>query len=67
VTISGRGLAGELLDGLQSEKVEWIQELEELVAAGVAKADPAEPVVTGIYIREGSVSREWSRGASPAR
>jgi hypothetical protein len=67
VTISGRGLGGELFDGLQDEKVEWVQELEPLVAAGVAKADPAEPVVTGIYIREGSVSREWSRGAGPAR
>jgi hypothetical protein len=67
VTISGRGLGGELFDGLQDEKVEWVQELEPLVAAGVTNADPAEPVVTGIYIREGSVSREWSRGAGPAR
>lgn len=65
VTISGRGLGGELLDGLQRERVEWIRELDELVAAGVAQADAAEPVVIGIHIKEGSVSREWSRHAGP--
>jgi hypothetical protein len=67
VTISGQGLAGELLDGLQDEKVEWICELEGLAAAAATRADPAEGVVTGIYIKEGSVSREWSRGAGPSR
>jgi hypothetical protein len=67
VTISGRGLAGELLDGLQRERVEWVRELDELVAAGVVRTDSTEPVVTGIYIKEGAVSREWSRGAGPSR
>jgi hypothetical protein len=63
VTISGRGLAGELLDGLQDEKVEWIGELNELEAAQAARtASEGEGVVTGIWIKEGSVSREWSRG-----
>jgi hypothetical protein len=67
ITISGRGLAGELLDAFQRERVEWVQELDELVAAGVVRADEGEPVVTGIFIQEGAVSREWSRGAGPSR
>src|SRR5206468_1780217 len=63
ITISGKDLDGELLDGLQDEKVEWICELDELSAAAAARADPAAGVVSGIWIKEGSVSREWSRGS----
>ena len=62
ITLSGRGLDGELLDGLQDEKVEWIRELDDLAAAAAAReAGPGEGVVSGIWIKEGSVSREWSR------
>jgi hypothetical protein len=64
ITISGTGLTGELLDGLQDERVEFIQELEELAAAKAAKDEPGAGIVTGIFIKEGSESREWSRGAS---
>jgi hypothetical protein len=65
VTLSGRRLSGELLDGLQREHVEWICELEELAAAKAAKDEPEAGVVTGIFIKEGSVSREWSLPARP--
>lgn len=64
VTLRGQGLGGELLDGLQRERVEWIRELDALVAAGISRDDPEQPVVTGIHIAEGSVSRAWSRNGS---
>jgi hypothetical protein len=59
VTICGRGLDQELKDGVKARRVAWVQELDELAAAAVAKADPTEPVVTGIHIVKGSVSSEW--------
>jgi hypothetical protein len=58
VTVSGRGLDRELLQGVKAQRVSWIGELDDLAAAGVARADPAEPVVTGIWIKGGG--REWS-------
>lgn len=61
VTLSGRGLDRELLEGIKAQRVSWIEELEELGAAGAARSDPADPVVTGIYIKGGG--REWTRGA----
>jgi hypothetical protein len=64
VTVSGRGLNVDLLEGVKEQRVSWIQELDELAAAAVARTDPAEPVVTGIRIEGGG--REWSRGAAPA-
>jgi hypothetical protein len=67
ITVSGRGLDVELVDGICDKRVEWIAELDELAAAAVVKADPTEPVVTGIYIAKGSVSSEWGPGAPPAR
>ena len=63
VTVSGRGLDLELLEGIKAQKVSWIVELDELTAADVARKDPKEPVVTGIGIQGGG--REWSR--SPFR
>jgi len=50
-----------LLDALQRERVEWIRELDDLVAAAVSRDEPNQAVVNGIHIAEGSVSREWSR------
>jgi hypothetical protein len=67
ITVSGRGLDRELLEGIEANRVAWIRELDELVAASLAAAEPAEPVVTGIHVKEGGVSREWSRGAGPSR
>ena len=60
ITISGKGLDGELLAGIKAHRVTWIRELDQLAAAAVAKQDPTEPVVTGIFIAGGN--REWSRG-----
>ena len=65
VTIKGRGLDGELLAGVKAQRVSWICELDDLTAAGVARSDPAEPVVTGIWIKGGG--REWGRAAAPSR
>jgi hypothetical protein len=65
VTVTGRGLDRELLEGIKAQKVSWIHELDELAAAGVARAAPAEPMVTGIWINGGN--REWSRGPAPSR
>ena len=65
VTLSGRGLDRELLEGVKAQRVSWICELDDLAAAGVARSDPAEPVVTGIWIKGGG--REWSRGPAPSR
>lgn len=65
VTLTGRGLDRELLEGVKAQKVSWICELDEVAAAGVARSDPAEPVVTGISIKGGG--REWSRASGPSR
>ena len=65
VTISGRALDMELLEGIKAQKVSLICELDELVAADVARKAPAEPVVTGIGIKGGG--REWGRGAARLR
>ena len=65
VTLSGRGLDRELLEGVKAQKVSLICELDELASAGVARSDPAEPVVTGIWIKGGG--REWSRAAGSSR
>lgn len=54
VTLSGRGLDREPLEGIKAQKVSWIRELDDLAAAGVARSNPAEPVVTGIWIKGGS-------------
>jgi len=62
ITVKGRGLDRELLEGVKTQRVSWIQELDELAAAGVARAAPAEPVVTGIWIKGGG--REWTPGAA---
>jgi hypothetical protein len=59
VTVRGSGLERELLEGVKACRVESIQELDELAAAAALKADPAEGVVTGIWIAGGG--REWSR------
>jgi hypothetical protein len=67
IRISGRGLDRELLAGIEAQRVAWIRELDDLVAAGVAQADPDEPVVTGIYIMQEIASQVWSRGAGPSR
>jgi len=68
ITLRGHGLDGELLEGFEAHRVEWVKELDELVAAGaVAAAASGEGVVTGIHIKQGSVSREWSRGAGSSR
>jgi hypothetical protein len=64
VTVCGRGLDRELLEGVKAQRVSWIEELEDLAAAGVAGSDPAEPVVTGILIKGGG--RDWNRPA-PSR
>jgi hypothetical protein len=64
VTIAGRFLDRELAPGIRAKRVAWIHELDELAAAAVARADPAEPAVTGIHIVKGSASSEWSRGAA---
>jgi len=58
ITLSGRGLDRELLEGIKAQKVSWICELDDLAAAGVARSDPAEPVVTSIGIKGGG--REWN-------
>ena len=65
VTIKGRSLDRELLGGVKAQSVSWIGELDDLAAAAVARSDPAEPVVTGIWIKGGG--REWSRAAAPSR
>src|SRR5262249_11383727 len=67
VTIVGRGLDTELKAGIKRKRVDWIAELDELAAAAVAKADPTEPVVTGIHIVKGSVSREGEGRAEGER
>jgi len=65
VTLSGRGLDRELLEGVKAQKVSLICELDELALAGAVRSDPAEPVVTGIWIKGGG--REWSRAAGSSR
>lgn len=65
ITVSGRCLDRELLDGVKLQRVSWIRELDQLAAAGAAQADPNEPVVTGIWIAGGG--REWSRNSGQAR
>lgn len=65
VTINGRGLDRELLEGIKVQKVSWICELDDLAAASVVQSNPAEPVVTGIWIKGGG--REWSRAAGSSR
>jgi len=65
VTISGRALDVELLEGIKAQKVSLICELDELAAADVARLDPAAPVVAGIGIKGGG--REWGRGAARLR
>src|SRR5579885_3199195 len=59
VTIKGRALDRELLAGVKEQRVSWICELDELAAAGVARSDPVEPVVTGIWLKGGGL--EWGR------
>jgi hypothetical protein len=59
VTVSGKGLDVELLSGVEDNRVEWICELDEVVAAAVYREEPTTPVVTGIAIQGGG--REWSR------
>jgi|GEM_PF-6236562 len=59
LTITGKSLDRELLEALEWKRVLWIRELDDLIAAGVQKTEPDEPVVTGIRITKGSVSREW--------
>jgi len=59
LTIAGKSLDRELLEALEWKRVLWIRELDDLVAAGVRKTEPNEPVVTGIRITKGSVTREW--------
>jgi hypothetical protein len=53
-----RGLDGELLEGVNAMRGEWIEELDDLAAAAVVEADPSEPVVTGIRFKV--AGREWS-------
>jgi hypothetical protein len=65
VTVEGTALDRELAPGCKKKRVLWIRELDELSAAAAAKADPTEPVVTGIYIARESVSSEWKRAAAP--
>ncbi len=65
ITTSGKGLEVELLPAIEANRVEWIRELNELAAAGVAKKDPNEPVVRGIKIVGGG--REWSRDTTPGK
>jgi hypothetical protein len=62
ITLTGLGLDRELLEGVKAQKVSWIQELDDLTAASVARKDPAAPVVTGIWIKGGG--REWTRGGA---
>jgi hypothetical protein len=59
VTLGGRGLDVELLEGIKAQKVTLICELSELDAAAATRNK--EPVVTGIWIKGGG--REWTRAA----
>jgi len=61
IKIGGKDLDKELLAGVENKRVVWTQELDELEAAKARKDDPTEPVVTGIGIAKGIVSREWTR------
>lgn len=63
VTVGGRGLDVELLEGVKAQKVSLICELDDLGAAAAARS--GEPVVTGIWIKGGG--REWSRAAGHSR
>lgn len=63
VTLQGRGLDVELLEGVKAQKVSLICELDELGAVAAARA--GEPAVTGIWIKGGG--REWSRAARHSR
>lgn len=63
VTISGRALDVELLEGIKAQKVSVIWELDELSAATAARA--GEAVVTGIWIKGGG--REWDRAVARSR
>jgi hypothetical protein len=63
VTINGRSLDVELLDGVKAQRVSWIEEQGDLASA--ASAGRSDPVVTGIFIKGGG--REWGRGAAPGR
>ena len=60
VTLHGRGLDVELLEGVKAAKVSLICELDDLAAAVAVRA--GEPVVKGIFIKGGG--REWGRGAA---
>jgi hypothetical protein len=64
ITVSGSRLEEELLPGVKANRVESIEELDELTIAKVHKDDPAEPVVRRIAISGGG--REWSRGGGGA-
>lgn len=59
ITIEGAGLDQELLEGLESKRVLWVQELDELEEAKARKDNQDEPVVREIGIAKGMVSREW--------
>jgi hypothetical protein len=65
ITLKGRGLDQELLPGIKAQKVSLICELDDLTAAGVARSDPAQPVVTGIWIK--GAGREWNRTSGHSR
>lgn len=63
VTLHGRSLDVELLEGVKAQKVSVICELDELGAAAAAR--DGEPLVSGIWIKGGG--REWSRAAGHSR
>jgi hypothetical protein len=63
VTLHGRSLDAELLEGVKAQKVSLICELDELGSAAAVRA--GEPVVTGIWIKGGG--REWTRTGGQAR
>ena len=65
ITVCGKALDVELLPWIERNRVEWIQELDDLAAAGVEQKDPNAPVVTGLVIRGGA--REWTRSATVAK
>jgi hypothetical protein len=63
IALFGRGLDQELKEGIKTQRVSLICELEELSAAAATKA--GEPVVTGIAIDGGG--REWTGGFGETR
>jgi hypothetical protein len=62
ITLTGQSLDAELLAGIKGKRVLWVRELDALVAAAIRREESAEPVVTSIAIKQGMVSREWTRG-----